>query len=45
MIDSGLSQNGYGSPCEMSMQVNMPDIVQLQFEWSKTSEPCKGRLS
>src|SRR5258705_1332280 len=29
----------------MSMQVNMPGIVQLHFEWSKTSEPCKGRLS
>jgi len=37
-----ISKQDYGSPCEMSMQVNMPGIVQLHFEWSKTSEPCKG---
>src|SRR6266567_7798146 len=28
-----------------AMQVNMPGIVQLHFECSKTSEPCKGGLS
>src|SRR5882724_7837362 len=40
-----ISKQDYGSPCEMSMQVNVPGLVQLHFEWSKTSEPCKGRLS
>jgi hypothetical protein len=46
MIDSGLYQKqDYCSPCEMSMQVHIPSSVQLHFEWSKTSEPRKGRLS
>src|SRR5258708_6264616 len=40
-----ISKQDYGSPCAMSMQVNMPRIVQLHSERSKTSEPCKGWLS
>src|SRR5437870_6078068 len=40
-----ISKQDYGSPCEMSMQVNMLALYASILSGQKQSEPCKGRLS
>jgi len=42
MIDSALYQPDYGSVCEMSMQVNMPGIVQLHLSGQKHQSHAKA---
>src|SRR6266478_10015403 len=37
-----ISKQDYGSPCELSIAGQHAGIVRLNFEWSKTSEPCKA---
>jgi hypothetical protein len=37
-----ISKQDYGSPCEMSMQVNMPGIVQLHLSGQKHQSHAKA---